>query len=216
MNERETGRASEAVTADDKAAGAPAAPGSADVEAVAGPLGDAAGRDSSEQAEDLPPLDEATALRTALDTLRAAHAALQEEQRALYDRYLRLAAEFDNFRKRNERDWQEHRKRAASEVLRAVLGSADNLDRALQTPAEDAAGLRAGVELIRAHLQSTLQSFGIATIEAKGQPFDPAQHEAVLLVDAPGVESQHVVDVVQSGYTLHGEVLRPARVTVSR
>ena len=175
-----------------------------------------AGRDTSEQAEDLPPLDEAAAERGALAALRAEHAALQTEQRALYDRYLRLAAEFDNFRKRNERDWQEHRKRAAAEVLRAVLASVDNLDRALQTPVEDAAGLRAGVELIRAQLASTLQGFGIAMIEAKGRPFDPAQHEAVLLVDAPGVDSQHVVDVVQNGYTLHGEVLRPARVTVSR
>ena len=173
-------------------------------------------RESSEQAEDLPPPDEAAAVRDALESLRVAHAAVQEEHRALRDRHLRLAAEFDNFRKRNERDWQEHRKRAGAEVLRAVLGSLDDLDRALQTPVEDAAGLRAGVELIRAQLQRTLQGFGIATIEAKGRPFDPAQHEAVLLVDAPGVESQHVVDVVQSGYTLHGEVLRPARVTVSR
>ena len=173
-------------------------------------------RDGSEQAEDLPPVDEATTLRVSLEALQRQHEELVQERQALYDRYLRLAAEFDNFRKRNARDWQEQRQRAAAEVLRAVLEIADNMERALQAPAEDAQGLRAGVELIHQQLQALLQRFGIACIEAKGAPFDPARHEAVLLVDAEGVESQHVVDVVQQGYTLHGEILRPARVTVSR
>ena len=215
MNERDS-VADAAASADGHAEPPVAGPG-AGVPRVEPTVADpASGRETSEQAEDLPPLDETASLRGSLETLRAAHAALQEEQRALHDRYLRLAADFDNFRKRNERDWQDHRRRATAEVLRAVLGSVDNLERALQTAPEDSAGLRAGVELIRTQMLTTLQSFGIATIEAKGRPFDPAQHEAVLLVDAPGVDGQHVVDVVQSGYTLHGEVLRPARVTVSR
>jgi molecular chaperone GrpE len=173
-------------------------------------------RDASEQAEDLPPVDEATALRAALEALQRQHEEVVQERQALHDRYLRLAAEFDNFRKRNAREWQEQRQRAAAEVLRAVLEIADNLERALQAPAADAQGLRGGVELIRQQLQALLQRFGIACIEAQGLPFDPARHEAVLLVESEGVESQHVVDVVQQGYTLHGEILRPARVTVSR
>ena len=174
---------------------------------------------------ELPPelLEELGAESPAAEEESAAEAAASDDVAELRrqleeqtNKYLRLAAEFDNFRKRNERDWQDHRRRSTAEVLRAVLTSVDNLDRALQTAPEDGAGLRAGVELIRTQLLTTLQGFGVAPIEAKGRPFDPAQHEAVLLVDAPGVDAEYVVDVVQSGYTLHGEVLRPARVTVSR
>lgn len=167
------------------------------------------GRESSEQAEDLPPPDE-------VERLRAEGEALRAERESLQDRLLRLAAEYDNYRKRSAREWQEHRQRAAAEVWRAVLELADNLERALQVPSEDGAGLRKGVELIHQQLQALLKRFGLEPIAPQGQPFDPQQHEAVLVVEAEDVESQHVVDVVQSGYKLHGEVLRPARVTVSR
>ena len=181
----------------------------AGTEAPAMPGGQEAGRDITEQAEDLPPLDEIEAVRAERDTLRA-------ERDGLQDRLLRLAAEFDNYRKRSAREWQEHRQRAAAEVWRAVLELADNLERALQVPAADGAGLRKGVELIHQQLQALLKRFGLEPIEAAGRPFDPQQHDAVLVVEAENVASHHVVDVVQNGYTLHGEVLRPARVTVSR
>ena len=164
------------------------------------------------QAEDLPPADESTELQR----LQQEHDALVRERQELYERHLRLAAEFDNFRKRNEREWQDQRRRAASEVLRAVLDIADNLERALQSGVDESQGLRAGVELIGQQLQGLLQRFGLERIEAKGLPFDPTRHEAVLVVDADDCATQHVVDVVQNGYTLHGEILRPARVTVSR
>ncbi len=161
-----------------------------------------AGRESSEQAEDLPPADEAEMLRA--------------ELQALKERHLRLDAEYDNYRKRTAKEWQEHRQRAAAEVWRAVLELADNLERALQVPTADGEGLRKGVELMHQQLQELLKLFGLAPIPAQGQPFDPQQHDAVLVVETADVESQHVVNVVQNGYTLHGEVLRPARVTVSR
>jgi molecular chaperone GrpE len=181
----------------------------AGAEAPAIAAGQEAGRDITEQAEDLPPLDEIEAMRTERDALGA-------ERDGLQDRLLRLAAEFDNYRKRSAREWQEHRQRAAAEVWRAVLELADNLERALQVPAADGAGLRKGVELIHQQLQALLKRFGLEPIEAVGRPFDPQQHDAVLVVEAENVASHHVVDVVQNGYTLHGEVLRPARVTVSR
>ena len=167
---------------------------------------------SAAQAEDLPPADETTEMQRLQQELDAA----VRERQELYERHLRLAAEFDNFRKRNEREWQDQRRRSASEVLRAVLEIADNLERALQSGVDEGQGLRAGVELIGQQLQALLQRFGLERIEAKGLPFDPTRHEAVLVVDAEACESQHVVDVVQNGYTLHGEILRPARVTVSR
>jgi molecular chaperone GrpE len=176
----------------------------------------AAQRETSEQAEDLPPLDELAALRAELETLRDESRELQEERDVLKDRHLRLAAEYDNFRKRTAREWEEQRKRASAEVLRQVLDIADNLERALQVQLEDTEGLRKGVDLIHQQLQAFLSRCGIERMEVKGTPFDPTRHDAVLMVESEEVKSQHVVDVVQSGYTLHGEVLRPARVAVSR
>lgn len=158
--------------------------------------------ETSEQAEDLPPLDEIDMLRLERDELR--------------DKLLRLAAEYDNFRKRNAREWQDSRKRAASDVLRDVLEVCDNLERALETSEDDGAGLRKGVELIHQQFQGLFKRFGIESYESEGQPFDPRVHEAVQMVESDEVESQHVVNVVQRGYKLHGEVLRAARVVVSK
>jgi molecular chaperone GrpE len=143
-------------------------------------------------------------------------AALRAERDELHDRLLRLAAEFDNFRKRSAREWREHKDRATAEVLREVLELADNLERALASPPEDGAALHAGVRLTLQQLQSKLQRFGVEAFGNEGEAFDPQRHEAVLMVEAPGVESSRIVDVVQRGYTQHGEVLRPARVTVAR
>ena len=154
------------------------------------------------QAEDLPPPEAGDALRA--------------ERDALQDQLLRLAAEFDNYRKRNAREWQEQRRRAAADVLRELLEIADNLERALGTAGDDTAGLRRGVELIHQQLLGLFKRAGIEPVLPVGKPFDPTEHEAVLVVDSDVVGSQHVVDVVQPGYKLHGQVLRPARVTVSR
>jgi molecular chaperone GrpE len=141
---------------------------------------------------------------------------VQRERDDLQDRLLRLAAEFDNFRKRTAREWQEHRKRAASDVLREMIELVDNFERALEAPAEDADGIRKGIELIHQQLLSSLQKFGIESVAAEGMEFDPQQHEALMLVETDAVESQHVVQVIQKGYALNGEILRPARVTVSK
>jgi molecular chaperone GrpE len=140
---------------------------------------------------------------------------LLQERDEIKDRWLRLAAEFDNYRKRSARDWQDQKQRAAAEVLLEMLELSDNLERALAA-AEDASPLRKGVELTYQQLQAALKRFGVEPVEAAGSEFDPARHEALLMVDSQDVESHRVVDVVRRGYTLHGEVLRPARVTVAR
>jgi molecular chaperone GrpE len=143
-------------------------------------------------------------------------AALQAECAALNDKYLRLYAEFENFRKRSAREWREQQQRAGEEVLREMLELADNLERALAAPPEDAAVLRKGVELIAQQLQAKLKRFGVEPLEVRGAEFDPLRHEAVLMVDSADVASHHVVDEVQRGYLLNGEVFRPSRVTVAR
>jgi molecular chaperone GrpE len=155
------------------------------------------------------PGDEPGPPLTDSEVLGAAHAQLQ-------DRYLRLAAEYDNYRKRTAREWREQKERATAEVLREMLELADNLERALAAPGDDVEAVRKGVGLIAQQLQAKLQRFGVEPIDAQGQEFDPTRHEAVLVVDTDDAGSHTVVDVVQRGYTLHGEVLRPARVTVAR
>lgn len=141
---------------------------------------------------------------------------LQAENAALQDKYMRLLAEFDNFRKRSAREWREHQARAGAEILREMLEMSDNLDRAQKAPGDDVTALRKGVEMIAQQMQVKLKRFGVDPIDVRGAEFDPLRHEAVMMVDTDAVQSQHVVDEVQRGYTLNGEVLRPARVTVAR
>ncbi len=141
---------------------------------------------------------------------------LRLERDALKDRLMRMAAEFDNFRKRSAREWTEYRSRATSEVLREMIDLVDNFERALEASPEDVEGLRKGIELIHQQLLSSLKKFGIECISAEGMEFDPKQHEALMMVESDEVASQHVVQVIQKGYALNGEILRPARVTVSK
>ena len=138
------------------------------------------------------------------------------EEQALQDRYLRLAAEFDNFRKRTERDMVEYRKRAQDAVLVSVLDVVDSLDRALEAPAPaEAAKLREGVAAIRAQLWQVLEREGVRPIEALGRRFDPFEMEAVLRMPSADVPEGGVVSEVQRGYKGRHHVLRPSKVIVS-
>lgn len=138
------------------------------------------------------------------------------EEQALKDRYLRLAAEFDNFRKRSERDMAEYRKRAQDAILVSVLDVVDNLDRALEAPAPaEAAKLREGVAAIRAQLWHVLDREGVRPIEALGRRFDPFEMEAALRMPSPDVTEGGVVREVQRGYRGRHHVLRPSKVIVS-
>ncbi len=132
------------------------------------------------------------------------------------DRYLRLAAEFDNYRKRAERDMAEYRKRAAEGVLLSVLDVVDNLDRALGTTdtctMED---LVTGLRAIRAQMGTLLDREAISPIEAEGREFDPYYMEAVMRVPSDEVEEGFVVSELQRGYMGPENVLRPSRVVVS-
>ena len=138
------------------------------------------------------------------------------EEQALKERYLRLAAEFDNFRKRSERDMAEYRKRAQDAILVSVLDVMDNLDRALEAPAPaEAATLREGVAAIRAQLWHVLDREGVRPIEALGRRFDPFEMEAALRMPSPDVTEGGVVREVQRGYRGRHHVLRPSKVIVS-
>jgi molecular chaperone GrpE len=141
-------------------------------------------------------------------------ARLRDEHEELRSRYLRLRADFENFRKRVERERGESARRAIAEPIRELLPVVDNLERALAAAGEGEE-LRGGVELILRQLVDVLRKFGVAEIPALGLAFDPEVHEAVARVEDPGVAAPTVVAELQRGYWLQDRLLRPAMVRVA-
>jgi molecular chaperone GrpE len=137
--------------------------------------------------------------------------ALKEERDGLYDRLLRKQAEFENYKKRVDRERSEFVQFASAELMRELLNALDSFDLALRNTGGD---LR-GFELIYKQLQDTMGRFGLKPIEAKGQKFDPNFHQAVATQPADNVEENTVVEEMRKGYTLNGRLLRPAMVIVS-
>jgi molecular chaperone GrpE len=135
----------------------------------------------------------------------------------LYDRLLRKTAEFDNFRKRVERDRKEMIDWAAADVISDVLAVADDFDRALAAPAPpEAQSFKAGLELIQRQLAELLKKRGVSTVEALGADFDPHLHQAVAYEEVPGAREGEVVGVMAKGYKLGDRLLRPALVKVAK
>jgi len=135
------------------------------------------------------------------------------------DRWLRAEAEFQNFRRRAQRDVEEARRSAEEAVLRDVITVLDDLERALDALPEDAtrAGWAQGVALTAQRMRDVLARHGVEVIDPQGAPFDPTFAEAILEVDAPpGVAPHAVVQVVQKGYRRGNRALRAARVVVAR
>ncbi|MGN6202016.1 MAG: nucleotide exchange factor GrpE [Solirubrobacterales bacterium] len=134
------------------------------------------------------------------------------------EEYLELArrtkADFENFRKRAAADVQAAQARGKISVAREVIDAVDNLERALEA-ADDGAALREGVEMVLSGLRETLTRNGIEPVDPKGEKFDPNQHEALSTMPVEGAESGTVVEVMQKGYALGDQLVRPARVVVS-
>ena len=132
------------------------------------------------------------------------------------DKYLRLQAEFDNYRKRTLREKMELVERGGADVIKAMLPVADDMDRAVEAMAgsDDIEALRAGVGLIAQKFHEVLRSCGVSEIEAKGLELDTDHHEAVARFQAGEEQRGKIVDVVQKGYRLRDKVLRFAKVVV--
>ncbi len=139
---------------------------------------------------------------------------LRGELAEAQDRYLRLRADFDNFRKRMQRENIERARMALAEPFRDLLPVVDNLERAL-TAEGSAEDLRGGVELIARQFAEVLRRSGLEEIPALGQPFDPQVHEAVAREEDAGVKVPTVVAELQRGYWLNERLLRPAMVKVA-
>ena len=137
------------------------------------------------------------------------------EEQAVDDRLLRLAADFENYKKRAARERAEYVAFANERLVKELLPILDDLERALQAANEhQEATLEEGVALVHRSLAQLLARNGVKEIDTKGA-FDPHVHEALLAQPAEGAESGTVIDVVQKGYTIGDRVVRPARVIVA-
>jgi len=145
-------------------------------------------------------------------------ARLTEERDALRDRLLRTAAEFDNFRKRVERERREASERAAESILADLLPIVDDLERALAAEASDdaAQGYRRGVELIHRQVMDLLTRRGVKPIETAGRDFDPHLHQAVATESSPDHREGEILEELRRGYLLGERLLRPAMVKVAQ
>ncbi|MBZ9789862.1 nucleotide exchange factor GrpE [Rhizobium sp. 3T7] len=149
---------------------------------------------------------------------------LKVENVELRDRYLRLAAEMDNLRRRTEREVKDAKTYSAAGFARDMLAVSDNLRRAIDAIPEEAkagadAGLTTlieGVEMTERSMLSALERHGVRKLEPVGQKFDPNFHQAMFEVPNPDVPNNTVVQVVQAGYTIGERVLRPAMVGVAK
>ncbi|MBF0387828.1 MAG: nucleotide exchange factor GrpE [Candidatus Omnitrophica bacterium] len=144
---------------------------------------------------------------------------LQKELVEAKDKYLRLFAEFDNMRKRHERERAELIKYAHEEVIIELLGFYEDFERSVTAaranPAEGAALLK-GVEMVLKRMQELLKKYEVAEIEALGKKFDHTCHEALMAVDSDEMEDGTVMEVFQKGYIMDGRVVRTAKVKVSK
>jgi molecular chaperone GrpE len=143
---------------------------------------------------------------------------LKTERDDLYDRLLRKQAEFDNYRKRVERERSEYVQFASAELMRELLNAMDSFDLAIHNANADTAAndnMLRGLDLIYKQFQDTLARFGLKAIEARGQVFDPNLHQAVSTIPTDDVAENTVVDELRKGYMLNGRLLRPVMVSVA-
>ncbi|MFC3882980.1 nucleotide exchange factor GrpE [Bacillus songklensis] len=141
-------------------------------------------------------------------------AKLEEEE----NRYLRLQADFDNFRRRTRLDAEAAQKYRAQSLVTDILPALDNFERALKVDTEDEQlkAVLQGMEMVYRQLLEALQKEGVEVIEAVGQPFDPYQHQAVMQVEDSSFEPNTVVEEFQKGYKLKDKIIRPSMVKVNQ
>lgn len=142
---------------------------------------------------------------------------LRGEAQEHREKYLRAVAELENLRKRNAREMENARKYGVERLAQEILPVRDSIEAAL-TAADsvDVATLLEGERATLRLLDQALESAGVFEIDPAGEPFDPAKHEAMTMVESDRVEPDRVLEVVQKGYQIHDRILRPARVVVAK
>jgi molecular chaperone GrpE len=142
----------------------------------------------------------------------------EKEAKENYDRLLRTAADFENYKKRATKEKEDRVKFANEDLLKVILPFIDNLERAVNHAQKvmDTGVLIEGVRLTLQQLLQALSRFGLSPFESLGKPFDPTRHEAMLVVETDKLEPNQVVEEFQKGYLLNDRLLRPATVSVSK
>ena len=142
----------------------------------------------------------------------------EKEAKESYDRFLRMAADFENFKKRAAKEKEDYLKFANEDLIKAILPFVDNLERAVNhaEKVQDTGVMIEGVRLTIQQIHQALNKFGLSSFESLGKPFDPAMHEAMLAVETDQHEPNQVLEEFQKGYLLNDRLLRPATVSVSK
>ena len=180
------------------------------------PTGDQGANGVTEQAPEAPTADAPPAEPT--PGAEGAEAGRGEVE-ALRDRYLRLAAEYENYRKRTEKERSESWGRAQAQIVQQLLDPLDDLQRVAHFTTESTTlqALLDGVQMVERKILRTLEGAGLEVLDASGQGFDPAVHEAIMTAPAERDEDDDTVgQVFQKGYRFKGDLLRPARVQVRK
>jgi molecular chaperone GrpE len=186
--------------------------------------------EAEEQKTESPEAEEAAAEETAEGEDTAAEEGTQEEAEAGEDkaaeekkaeeqeseRYMRLMAEFQNFKRRAAREKSDIHAYANEKIIGELLPVLDNFERALDTKSDDVEGYAKGMELIFTQLRTALEHAGLEEIPALGEEFDPNVHNAVMTEDSDEHEDNHISKVLQKGYKLNDKVIRPSMVAVVR
>ena len=170
--------------------------------------------DSSESSQPSGVADPPSSPASALEAVTSERDRLIEEKNDLMDRLLRRQAEFDNFRRRAEREKADILEFANADTVRAILPILDDFERALRVESSGKEYAR-GMELIYQRLLDALKKFGLEPITAKGLKFDPNLHHAVDMMETDDVEDHTILDEYQPGYNFRGRLLRPAMVKVA-
>ena len=165
---------------------------------------------------DAPKQDEATSDPVEPTPLAPEIAQAIEERDQLRDRLLRTQAEFDNYRKRVERERREQADQAVVDLLQELLLVVDDFDRALTVGGDEGGAYRKGVELIHGKLHDLLRKQGVTAMDVLGADFDPNVHMAVVHEESPEHREGEVIGELQKGYMLHDRLLRPAMVKVAK
>jgi molecular chaperone GrpE len=168
------------------------------------------------QAEAVESLENDEQLRVEMEALQKQLEEAESKAAEYKDGWMRSQAEFQNYKKRIERDNEMIYSTMKGDIIKKILPVLDDLERALQTKPSDSGAWTSGIELIQKKLVSILEAEGVKKIEAQGTLFDPNFHEAISHEPADGFESGHVIAVVQNGYMLGDRVIRPALVRVAQ
>jgi molecular chaperone GrpE len=173
---------------------------------------------TAEQDVSQAPSEDNEALLAEIEQLQAELEETRRKASENLDGWQRTLADFTNYKRRVERDQTLASQAAAGNAIRRYLEIADDLERALRNSPQDGDGAHwaAGVDLIYRKMLNAFEADGVKMIEAEGQFFDPALHEAISQEDSPNHESGQIIGIVQAGYMLGERVLRPARVRVAR